>query len=475
MNNTFHLRFKTNKTYLFCLFAIFVPSMVFSQNQWFEVSCSATPKKVIVREYNYPEVITYTEEAGTHLFTHSDLSSTDFCSEIIPEIFVNDFIVNGDTVYFCGFYKSNTNEGCVGWFDYNNFFYGNNEYHFYHSFSTTSGYVAEFTHLTLVYKADRTIKLALVGETNGGLACVTEMLNTAGNTSWSYNTGESTNSTEIISQICATDHFVVTAGISNILYSTENIRIYDKSNMFGTIQNNLYAYSSNNTPPTTWVYDAPGGITPLYNDLFSIAASCELDYGVWSAIGKGVKTVVYDASAIAPISGLTPVYSIVNEFYVPGPPPVFLPLNYPSSLPDIRGMTYSASASTLAVLMNADFGPDFSSYNIVAEVSVPPTPNVWLSEYCCSDITSISLYNGDLSFIVGGGCTAFPNSKDMQSRSFNNTTPLCTNIVVRKNRNVYDFALKYEYVPFNVYESEFKFIEKISEENFENPVNNMCP
>lgn len=135
MNNTFHLRFKTNKTYLFCLFAIFVPSMVFSQNQWFEVSCGATPKKVIVREYNYPEVITYTEEAGSHLFTHNDLSTMDFCSEIIPEIFVNDFIVNGDTVYFCGFYKSNINEGCVGWFDYNDFFYGNKEYHFYHRFS----------------------------------------------------------------------------------------------------------------------------------------------------------------------------------------------------------------------------------------------------------------------------------------------------------------------------------------------------
>ena len=469
------LRSRTPKFVI--LLSMMFPAVVLSQNQWFEIPYNETPTNVIIREYSYPEVITYQEENGLelgacHSFCYTDLLSVDHSVRIKPEIDVKDFIIVGDTIFFCGIYNGNVPEGCVGWFQYGDFFNGGHEYYFYHKFPTVSGYVSAFTHLTLVYDSTREIKIALVGESTSGLACVAEMSNATGSAIWNCSVGESPIGDEIISQICATDKYVVTAGLSEILYSTENIRVYDKISMFNTLSDFLYAYSSNNTPPTAWVSTPPGGITHLYGDLFSVAASSQVDYYGVTPFGFGVKTNVYDASAISPIFGLQPVYSIVNEFYTAAPNPL-LPLSYPSNLPDVRGIVYSTSASTLAVLMNEDF--QMGSNNVVAEIAVPPTTNIRLSSFCCSDQTSISLYNGDTSFIVAGGSTAFTNSKSVHSRTFGNLTTLCSNLEPRYNLNNYEFASKYERLPFEVKSSKYEFYKSKADPYIEPDINKICP
>ena len=92
----------------------------------------------IIKEYNYPATVSYVETIDKHYFAFADASMSIINCEIDPQIFVNDFVIHDEMVYFCGIDNSNGTNGVWGWFKIQDLIAGNLVYETYSKFECNS-------------------------------------------------------------------------------------------------------------------------------------------------------------------------------------------------------------------------------------------------------------------------------------------------------------------------------------------------
>ena len=257
--------------YLF-LFVFGVFSCTAQNSVYAHISLSDLIGDVIVREYNYPITITYFESGEARYFAYVDTSYVMQYKPISDTITVKDFVVDNDTVFFCG--VSNNGKGVLGFFDINDFFYGQGYYYVTNSlFRTSQGYVKSFSKTVTVGCVQR--HWVSIGETENGLSCVADMQYDNVTGIVSYTTGEMLSSyTEKIFDIALSDNYVITAGFTS--YSPDyclSIRRYSMCDVFNpssAIQDYSWVFRDN-ASSFDWKSDEIC-IEQFYGDVVSVAA-----------------------------------------------------------------------------------------------------------------------------------------------------------------------------------------------------------
>ena len=89
----------------------------------------------IIKEYQYPATISYVETKEHHYFAYADHSMTVISCEIDNDIFVRDFVVNEDKVFFFGFRNGKVSSGLWGWFRIIDLINSNLSYDIYENFN----------------------------------------------------------------------------------------------------------------------------------------------------------------------------------------------------------------------------------------------------------------------------------------------------------------------------------------------------
>ena len=162
------------------------------QNVLATVQLPGDVKEAIIREYEYPQTISYIRTTDGCCFALADNNFTLTCAWLDCDYEIKDFELLGDTAFFCGTSITSGN-GIVGWFDCQTLFSGLNGYHIYDQFDVitdthnTVGYVKSFSDLT-IFKSneDEFLHVALVGTTNAGTACAAELKGNPYTNNWQY-------------------------------------------------------------------------------------------------------------------------------------------------------------------------------------------------------------------------------------------------------------------------------------------------
>lgn len=198
-------------------------------------------KNTIIREHNYPATVSYLDNffavGGVFLYADASLAATYL---FIDSMYcVNDFVVDRDTVWFCG--NLHGGKCFVGFFDINDFFWGTHNYNIADNvFYSTNSVVATLTKLVSYIDSANTRHLVAIGTTELGQYCVMNVTYDVATSTWSYETGEvPSNSPETMVDIKVTDDDVFTGGM--YLLDPNNpglaLRAYDKNHIFTSLTN----------------------------------------------------------------------------------------------------------------------------------------------------------------------------------------------------------------------------------------------
>ena len=199
-----------------------------------------TVEKTIIREVSYPISISYVETPTEHLFVyHSNNGNQMTKVFIVSDLSVNDFVIENDTVFFCGT-NTSTNVGFVGHFWIGQFFQASHLYSVTDfPFQTSTGLVRSFDKMvTFVQNGVRI--LAAVGLSSMGPYVSSEIQYFPANSICYFTTGELYPAqTERIYDIILTNHHVVTSGFKEVFSGQAatygpilNFRVYPRNSMF---------------------------------------------------------------------------------------------------------------------------------------------------------------------------------------------------------------------------------------------------
>lgn len=190
--------------------------------------------KTIIRQMAHPQSVSYVETQSDHFFVLFINNYSPLITVSIDTTYpVNDFVILGDFVFFCG--SNIAGQGFFGHFNIQDFFYGS------HSYSvTTTAFVSPSS---VVSSFDKMVadtlngnwKLYAIGQVLPGQYVVADVLYHMSPAYVSYTIGElDINYNERLFDIILTDNYVVTTGFKS--ESTWGISVcvrnYRKSSVF---------------------------------------------------------------------------------------------------------------------------------------------------------------------------------------------------------------------------------------------------
>lgn len=311
--------------------------------------------KTIIRSCQGAASISYYETAYGHFFLYYDSLSSNAVSLPIQMVFsVNDFMIDGEDVYFCG--TTNSSTGLWGHFRICQFFFGTREYEYSNFlFPASGGFVKTFKRIELLSSTPHP-KMALIG-TGSATSLVVELVYNPVIQNLSYRMGEvDALYNESIEDIVVTDNYVVTLGY--LMSGTEGhpcMRVFLRNNMFSANgpQNVLHEYLSN---------------TPVVSDFDTgqiVSSHLDADYFAVGSFWRGPNSSYNEGTYI----GIYEVEKMGNTF-VPRHDTSMITnqVNYSSSW-RLRGMTGYDLSSYFYLLQNADI-VDFGFSSIVFELDL---------------------------------------------------------------------------------------------------------
>lgn len=237
---------------------------------------------VLIKEINYPETITiaYSNDIGGTMLSYNTTTHVSK-NMIIPGCIVRDFVIDNDTVFFCG--QLSGYGGCIGFFNINDFFFGTGLFSLYYLWELYDNKTVEdltklvtYTRANLEDEHYRHI-VSIGYEKDDTLGCVVDALldgygYVIGNTGYVNHSG-----VECFRDIALVGDHLVTAGFENGLYMT--MRLYDRTNaLYSGLQDKRYTFDNFNLCEDVmreWV-TKDNLITPITDNLFA-TASVEYD------------------------------------------------------------------------------------------------------------------------------------------------------------------------------------------------------
>ncbi len=205
------------------------------------VSIPFVIKNTIIREHIFPATVSYMEkedsENGVFLYADNSMSATYL--PIDSNYMVSDFVIDNDTVWFCGNIRGG--KCFFGFFDINDFFFGSHNYYIAsNAFFTTQSLVTTLSKLVSYVDNIAVRHIVAIGKTDLGQYCVVNVTFNAAMSSWNYETGEvPASSPETMVDINVTDDDVFTGGM--YLFDPNNpglvLRVYDRNNVFNPVIN----------------------------------------------------------------------------------------------------------------------------------------------------------------------------------------------------------------------------------------------
>lgn len=304
------------KFMLFVLLFISTGCLSAQVSQTYEMQLPYPVSRTIVRELAAPISIVYAETAYGHYFIHNDPSGISTVAEINSPLSVSDFVVDGDSVFFCG----NVTNGQVffGFFHIPDFFFGSGAYAVDDDIiNTQSGTVSSLSKM-VSYRYNSSRQMAAVGTSSSGLPCVVHLqFNTPIPFHTIYVSEVPSAYDESMLDIALTDSYIVTAGFADQSSSHPylSLRLYDINPLFffnycntayySYLQNNEYQFEPNQLVSDKMAYNyisvasyyrydkASGGnvqYTPEYGTYI----------GLYYVIQYPTPTLQHAASAIIP-------------------------------------------------------------------------------------------------------------------------------------------------------------------------------
>lgn len=233
---------------------------------------------VLIREYNYPETITsaYSNEVGGTVFSYDTITHAAK-DMVIPNCIVRDFVIDNDTVFFCGQYSGLG--GCIGFFDINDFFFGSGWFSLCFQWGLPDERIVEdLTKLVTYTRIDPNDQhyrhIVSIGyEKYDSLGCIVDALldgfgYVVGSTGYVNYSG-----VECFRDIALVGDHLVTTGFENGPYIT--MRLYDRSNaLYSGLQNSCYTFDNfNQCEEEKRIWKTKDIlITPVSNKLFATAS-----------------------------------------------------------------------------------------------------------------------------------------------------------------------------------------------------------
>lgn len=418
----------------------------FGQHRIVEAQYPSAVNHTIVREYNHPATVSYVETATAHYFAYADAAMLVLNAEIDPNIYVRDFVIFEDYVYFCGWEKlQQTTKGIWGWFNINALMQSNMNYHVYDDFDC--GQLNADTLQSLVAFRDNTntLHIAVVGSVYDGSAsdrsCMLDITGAAGGNAWTYRMGVTPKLEgyyEKISKVCLTNNYVVTVGSVPVGYGVVNHRVHLRNNMFqpGGLQDNAY-YFPGDVSPRAWNF----AICPVDGDMVAVA-------------------VKHDANAVFPSDG-----ALVYVFHVPSLSvgmnalnAIRLDLGTSTNTSDIYGLRYSRHGQEITMLMSGN--TMYGVGSVVFEwpvATLPPTAKPFFLPDRM--MTSMDNYNTQQHFLTMG----YDNSNPSAANFF--IQPLQSNGICSVEelavRGTVDFAVEKDSMPYTTCSKQIVCGEKI--------------
>lgn len=198
-------------------------------------------KNTIIREHIFPATVSYVvkEDSENGVFLYADNSMSATYLPIDSNYMVSDFVIDNDTVWFCGNIRGG--KCFFGFFDINDFFFGSHKYYIAsNAFFTTQSLVTTLSKLVSYIDAFTVRHIVAIGTTELGQYCVVNVTFNAAMSSWNYETGEvPASSPETMVDIKVTDVDVFTGGM--YLLDPNNpglvLRVYDRSDVFASTYN----------------------------------------------------------------------------------------------------------------------------------------------------------------------------------------------------------------------------------------------
>lgn len=417
------------------------------QHRITEVQFSDTIERVIIREYEYPSTISYIEIADSHFFTLADENMLAYSAAISSDIFVLDFVIHEQYVYFCGFRKKNTTRGIWGWFDVNDIHSGTLNYYTYEEFGCAPQYV-DTLHSLSIHEEEDGFHVAMVGaNTDGGTTqrwCFIDIWGTPGSeTGWEYEMGIpicNNHPCDRMTHICTTDNYIVVAG--NYIYPahSETYRIHMRNNLFSGSQDTIYIYPLHNDG---YIHDGIHfALTHVEGDLIAVANKA-YRYTSSSQTNR-ILVNVYDMTQTLTVAGASPVYTMCTNININ-------PIGY-----SIRDLRYSASRTVLHLLMSGSSLPNTSlPGSIIAELPLPPTSGI-ASFTTIEDRILLSLdnYNGQNNLLSLGYDNADPAKLNYVTQPLQTATQCGIQSIVRFSSNGY--SAKKDYSPYTTCKHTFE-------------------
>lgn len=371
--------------------------------------------KTIVKEHFFPNTVSYIETIDAHYFAYADASMQIYYHKIDSNIFVQDFKIKDDVVYFCGYDISTGCTGVWGYFDISGLTTTNLQYKIFSNFVCSKQYV-DTLHSLVVYDIQGSNHIVTVGTTTDGSSikngCTIDITPVPGNMdSWNYTIGVTPDGTqEILKYVCETDNLVVTAGSYANAPNIESYRVHYKSNIFSTGGPQDFI---SHFPFSTWQPYTRNpykfAVTHMYGDVMAMALqSYRYDNGNYYVL-----FYEYDMSTLT-----NGVNTTINSLAVPT-------YSYPL---DVEGLVYSINTNSLSVLVTSNL-PTFPLYgncSIVAEIT-PGNTYTTLHPLTNIKLHSIDNYNSQHNFLCLGADISIPQLAFFYTQLNNNSFNCVTN------------------------------------------------
>ena len=317
--------------------------------------------KTIVKEHTFPNTVSYVETTGAHYFAYADASMVIVCHEIDKNIFVQDFKIFDDVVYFCGYDVTSGCKGVWGYFNVLDLMNNIMSYSIYMGFNCEKPNV-DTLHSIVVYEIQNAMHIVTVGTTidkdNIKNGCTIEITPSTGGTyAWDYTIGVTPDySYERIKFLCETSNYIVTAGSSGLYPQMETYRVHRKINIF----------SSSGPQDDVWFFSYSTYQPYLRNTNKFVMTHTQGDNVAIALQSKNINAspndnfillYEYDMStlSIGAISTMNPL-AVSTMMY---------PL-------EVEGLVYSSNANSLSLLLSGNLlYPPLNGYgSIVAEVTL---------------------------------------------------------------------------------------------------------
>ena len=398
--------------------------------------------KTIIKEYSFPATVSYVETKEHHYFAFADQSMAVINCEIDPDIFVRDFTILDDNVYFCGIRDGKQSNGIWGWFEISDLQNSNLTYDTYENFACGK-HIVDTLHRIVAYVENDTLHIVTVGTTNEGATtdgCTIDITpNPNGGPAWMYTIGVTPDeSIERINRICVTDNYVITSGPATNAADHEVYRIHRKNNLFATggPQDEIWMFVISTFFPykhNTENYE----ITHIKDDIVGMAIQT-YNIGYYSNHEPGLLVMGYDMTtlSIGTFTTLYPHYYQTNSYKL-----------------NINGFKYDDNTDNMILLMNGNLLS--GSISVVAEIPLLSN-NVTTNTLHDQCLTSLDLYNFNNNFLSQGFDISQPNVSTYFTKPIG-TTGFCSIKDVYRT-NWFEFMTKWELWPYTVCVDEFDCI-----------------